>query len=256
MKTRSTGGRGRSPCPLLIFLALVLAAAWSTGCGEESGSSARETPPPRAGAAVQKPGAYSYATDGSDRVETFVSARHRYPSSTTVTVARRGCTLLERWDALPERWSESRSCVSGTRWRLVSLVDYHEFFGESIEQRYDCAGRFIPRPALVRIGFRWTDRCRAPGATATIDGRVVGTQRLAVAGKPAPTVLLRLRARLRGRIRGENVIDSWLLRSTGLLVRREVRSDTVVDSSVGRVKGRERYSLRLRSLDPAAGPDD
>jgi hypothetical protein len=237
----------------LGLLGVLFAAALSACGGGDSGSSTRETLP-QAGAAVQTPGTYRYATAGSDRVETFVSARHRYPPSTTVTVAREGCNLVEHWTALAERFSESRSCVVGKKWRLVSLTDYHEFFGESVHQSYDCDGRFIPRPALMHIGFRWTDHCRAPGATATLDGTVVRTERLTVAGKPAPTVLLRLRARLRGRIRGRNVIDSWLLRSTGLLVRRAVRSDTVLESSVGEVKGAERYSLRLRSLEPAAGP--
>jgi hypothetical protein len=255
MTLRSIGGAPRRqpwPVPACLVLVLVLAAGWLTACGGGAHSSTGKSPPAAAGAAVQKPGTYSYATRGADRVDAILTGRHRYPPLTTVTVVRQGCSLVERWDALAERWSESRSCVAGNRWRLVSLVDYHEFFGESVEQHYDCEGRFIPRPALVHTGFRWTDRCRAPGATATLDGTVVRTQTLAVDGKPARTVLLRLRARLRGRIRGSNVVDSWLLRSTGLLVRREVRSDLALDSSVGKVKGTERYSLRLRSLEPAA----
>jgi hypothetical protein len=254
MTLRSIGGAPRrQPWPVPACLVLLLAAGWLTACGGSSRSPAGNSSPPPASAAVQKPGTYSYATRGADRVDAVVTGRHRYPPITTVTVFRQGCSLVERWDALAERWSESRSCVAGSRWRLVELIDYHEFFGESVEQHYDCEGRFIPRPALVHAGFRWTDRCRAPGASATLDGTVVRIQKLAVDGKPAPTVLLRLRGRLRGRIRGTNVIDSWLLRSTGLLVRREVRGDLVLDSSVGKVKGTERYSLRLRSLEPAAG---
>jgi hypothetical protein len=246
------GAPSRQPWPLPACLLLLLAAGWMTACGEGS-HSAGNSSPPAAGTAVQKAGTYSYATQGADRVNAVVTGRHRYPRLTTVTVFRQGCNLVERWDALAERWSESRSCVAGRRWRLVSLVDYHEFFGESVEQHYDCEGRFVPRPALVRTGYRWTDHCRAPGATATLDGTVVRMENLAVEGKRVPTVLLRVRARLNGRIRGRNVIDSWLLRSTGLLVRRDVRSDLVLDSSLGKVEGTERYSLRLRSLEPVGG---
>jgi hypothetical protein len=232
----------------LALVAALLAAGWLASCG---GSGSSKTPSRQsAQAAVQKPGAYSYATRGADRVAAIVSGRHAYPRETTVSVAKQGCDLIERWDALPERWSEFTSCVVGTRWRLLSLVDYHEFFGESLEQRYDCRGRFIPRPALIHAGFRWTDHCRSPGATATLNGTALGTRTQRVDGKRLRTVLLRLDARLRGRVRGKYVIDSWLLRSTGLLVRREVHSDTVVASSVGTVKGRERYSLELRSLTP------
>lgn len=231
----------------LALVAALLAAGWLAACG---GSGSKTPSRQSAAAAVQKPGVYSYATRGADRVAAIVSARHAYPPETPVSVAKQGCDLIERWDALPERWSEFTSCVVGTRWRLLSLVDYHEFFGESLEQRYDCRGRFIPRPALIRTGFRWTDNCRSQGATATLNGTALGTKIQRVDGKPLRTVLLRLDARLRGRVRGTYVIDSWLLRSTGLLVRREVRSDTVVESSVGTVKGREHYSLKLRSLIP------
>ena len=237
------------PCPAAALAALVIVAGALAGCGD-SGTSKSAASPTSAAAAVQKSGAYSYTTNGADRVEAIISGRHDYPKVTTVSVTRNGCDLTERWDALPERWSQSTSCIVGARWRLLSLVDYHEFFGESLQQRYDCQGRFVPRPPVIRAGYRWSDRCRSPGSTATLDGTALGTKTLEVGGKRVQTVLLRLRAQLRGRIRGTNVIDSWLLRSTGLLVRREVRTDTVVESSVGTVTGREQYSLELRSLTP------
>jgi hypothetical protein len=232
-------------------LALLLAASMLAGCGGGSGSPLPRTPPPPA-AATQKPGTYSYATRGFDSVRALVTGRHEYPPRTTVTVSKEGCTLLERWDAFPERWSESRSCIEGDRWRLASLVDYHEFFGESLRERYDCSGELIPRPAQIRTGFRWTDSCRALDGAAALGGTALGGRTLKVGGKRVRTVLLRLRATLRGRVRGLNVVDSWLLRSNGLLVRREVRSDTRVDSAVGTVAGVERYTLRLRSLEPKA----
>jgi len=232
----------------LAVVAALLAAGALAACGGSSDKPSQASP----GAAVQKTGLYSYATRGADRVQAIVSGRHAYPAVTSVSVARQGCDLIERWTALPERWSEFTSCIEGSRWRLLSLVDYHEFFGESVEQRYDCHGRFVPRPALIPTGFRWTDRCTSPNSSATLEGTALGTKVQKVAGKPVRTVLIRLRARLRGDVRGTYVIDSWLQRTNGLLVRREVQSDTVVASAVGTVKGSERYSLQLRSLAPDA----
>ena len=45
-------------------------------------------------------------------------------------------------------------------------------------------------------------------------------------------------------------MDSWLRRSDGLLLRRTFESETRVRSVVGIVPDRERYSLRIRSLQP------
>jgi hypothetical protein len=232
----------RSAVVLVLLLAISIA-----GCGSDN------SPPGSApaGEAVQKPGAYTYATRGFDRVSAVLPSRHDYPAETTVTVSRSGCGIAERWDALPERWSVSRFCIDGRRWRLRSIIDYHEFFGQSVREQYDCTGPLIPRPDLVRKGLRWTDRCTSQQGTATVRGSALGTRVLEVDGKKVTTGVFRLRARLRGSIQGVNVTDSWLLRTTGLLVRREVTSTTVVDSQVGPVDGREHYSLMLRSLDPA-----
>jgi hypothetical protein len=236
----------------LAVLALVVVAGGLAACGGGSGTKPKKPAAP--GEAVQPPGVYTYATTGADRVKAIVTGRHDYPPQTPITVIREGCGVTERWDPLPERWSESSFCLMGKRWRLSSIVDYHSFFGESLRQRYDCRGRFVPRPALIRAGFTWVDRCTGPGATATLRGEALGPRRLEVEGKPVETVLVRLRAELSGRVRGVNVSNSWLRRTDGLLVRREVTSDTDVDSSVGKVKGIERYSLRLRSLEPSFAP--
>jgi len=55
---------------------------------------------------------------------------------------------------------------------------------------------------------------------------------------------------LRGRIDGVNLIESWLSRRDGLLVRREVRSATAIDTPFGKIKDREQYRLGLASLTP------
>jgi hypothetical protein len=102
----------------------------------------------------------------------------------------------------------------------------------------------------VKPGFRWTDRCRGAGSRVTVRYTVVREQVLRAGGKRVRTVLVRARARLRGRIAGVNVIDSWLSRANGLLVRRAVTSATSVGSPFGKLRDRERYSLKARSLAP------
>jgi hypothetical protein len=63
-------------------------------------------------------------------------------------------------------------------------------------------------------------------------------------------VRLRIRTTFTGRVTGAYVMDSWLRRSDGLLLRRTFESETRVRSAVGSVPVRELYSLRIRSLEP------
>jgi hypothetical protein len=224
-----------------------LLATFAAGCGSGNSSPPSTAPP---GEAVQEPGSYIYATRGFDRVEAIVPSRHDYPDETTVTVTKESCGIAERWDALPERWNVTTFCISGKKWRLRSIVDFHEFFGQSVREQYDCTGDLIPRPALIKVGTRWADHCRSSRGTATISGAVLGAEDVEVDGKKVSTVRFRLRARLRGSIRGVNTSDSWLQRTNGLLIRRAVTSTTEVDSEVGPVTGTERYSLVLKSLKP------
>jgi hypothetical protein len=174
----------------------------------------------------------------------------RYPGTTTVTVEAFGCTLSERWDARPERYAEWRYCVTGRTWRLRSVTDYHEFFGNAQRRVYRCSGRAVPRPAAIRPGFEWTDRCRARRTSAVARGEVIAIERVAVGGERVPAVRLRVRTRLGGDVRGSYEMESWLRRSDGLLLRRTFESRSRVDAIVGSVPAREEYELRLRSLSP------
>jgi len=205
---------------------------------------------PQARPAVQPLGIYMYDTKGFERLSAVFSSSHRYPGRSTVEVTRTACGFTERWVPRPERSSESRFCLRPRRWRLDALVDYHEFFGQAVRQRFACRGPFVPRPPEVKVGFHWTDGCRGAGSRVTVGYRVVAERTLAVAGHPVRTVLIRARAALRGRIAGVNQIDSWLARRDGLLVRREMRSATAIDSPFGKVKDTEQYHLALQSLTP------
>ena len=158
--------------------------------------------------------------------------------------------MTERWDALPERWAEWRYCVTGDTWQLRSVTDHHEFFGQVQEDSYRCSGRRVPRPAQIKEGFRWTDRCRAPRVSVVARGEVLSIAPLSAAGASVEAVRLRIRAAFSGRVTGGYVMESWLRRTDGLLLRRTLDSETRVRSPVGTVPARERYSLRIRSLQP------
>ena len=216
-------------------------------CGDGGGG---PEPAPQPGARIQPAGVYRYATKGFERIGGPLPGRLDYPATTTIEVARSGCGLTERWEARPERYAEWRYCVTGTTWRLRSVTDYHEFFGNAQRRAYTCSGRAVPRPARIERGFRWTDRCRARSTTAVARGQVLDTSRLRVGDELVTAIHLRVRTTLGGDVRGAYTMDSWLRRADGLLLRRTLRSDSRVDAIIGAVPAHEEYELRLRSLTP------
>ena len=227
----------------LVILACLLPLA--AGCGSDSGSSE-----PSKLSGVQPAGVYEYDTSGSERIGGPLPGRHRYGPHSTISVNIAGCRLTERWDAVPERWTEWSYCVTGDLWQLESVTDHHEFFGQVEEYSYRCSGREVPRPAQIKVGFRWTDRCRARRITAVGRGQVVAIEPIRAAGKTAEAVHLRVRASLEGRVTGAYVMDTWLRRADGLLLRRTFASRTRLRSVVGTVPDQERYTLAIRSLTP------
>jgi len=212
--------------------------------GSPDGTDSRPTNGP-------KPGVYRYSIRGAERIDALLDSRHDYDHPSTVTVSRDGCSLIERSDLLEERWTRWEFCLSPNRRRLRALTEFHQFFGVSVRERYRCSGASVPRAAALRPGFDWTDRCSGRDASVTLRGRVVGIEKLTVAGKRVDTVHLRFTARPRGRISGSRTVDSWLLRSNGLLARRSEKSDIRISGlPTGSARSRERYTMRLRSLKP------
>jgi hypothetical protein len=236
----------RRPVLALLVLLLLVLLLVPAGCGDDEGG----VPAPARPAGVQPDGVYVYATDGFERIGGPLPGRLGYPRTSTITVEAFGCTLSERWDARPERYAEWRYCVTGRTWRLRSVIDYHEFFGNAQRRAYRCSGRAVPRPATIRVGFRWTDRCRARRTTAVARGEVLAVVRVPVGGARVAAIHLRVRTRFGGDVAGAYTMDSWLRRTDGLLLRRTFASDSRVDAIVGAVPARERYELRLRSLRP------
>jgi hypothetical protein len=231
-----------------VTLAICTFVALSLGaCGDDGAEQERPAQP---GATTQPSGVYRYATEGFERIGGPLPGRLSYPRTTKITVERYGCTLSERWEARPERYAEWRYCVTGATWRLRSVTDYHEFFGNAQRRAYRCSGRPVPRPARIREGFSWTDRCRARRTTAVARGEVVAHEQVAVGGEDVGAVHLRVRTRLGGDVRVAYTMDSWLRRTDGLLLRRSFRGDSRVEAIVGSVPAHEEYELRLRWLQP------
>ncbi|MEX0745836.1 MAG: hypothetical protein WD118_09565 [Phycisphaeraceae bacterium] len=200
---------------------------------------------------VPRLGVYRYATRGFERFDSLLDGRHDYSGTSTVTVSRTGCGLSGRWDALDERWTAWEDCMTPQQARLRSLTQFHEFYGRSKRLHYRCSGRYLQRMTNMSAGRRWTDRCTSGDGSMVLRGRIVGPETLSVAGQPVDTVHAHIDARLSGQARGTNTIDSWLLRSTGLLVQRAVHSDVRIGGTpLGDVAHRERYAIELRSLKP------
>ncbi len=235
------------PLPRLILVATALALALA-GCGGGSGSDEA----PAAPSGTQPPGTYSYATTGFEQIGGPLPGRHRYGPRSTIAVDLSGCELNERWDGTPERWTEWLYCIEGDQWQLRSVTDHHEFFGRAEEYSYRCSGRRVPRPARIAEGFRWTDRCRARATAAVARGEVVSVGPVRAAGTTVEAVHLRVRTALSGRVQGAYVLDSWLRRKDGLLLRRTFDSETRARSVVGTVPARERYTLSIVALEPDA----
>ena len=112
------------------------------GCGDDSGDASRAR---RLRSGCSRPASTSTATGGFERIGGPLPGRHRYRATSTVPVDLSGCELTERWDARPERWAEWRYCITGDTWRLQSVTDHHEFFGQVEENAYRCSGRRVPR---------------------------------------------------------------------------------------------------------------
>lgn len=198
------------------------------------------------------PGVYRYATAGFEHVGGTFSARHDYPRTSSVTVTKASCGVQERWNVLAERRSTVETCVDPRRTRVASVADYHEFFGQPRDDDFTCNGGSAPRAGLLTAGLTWTARCRSDnGDSLEIRATVPELGEIEVAQEAVPAVRVRLTSVLRGSVRGGNVVDSWLRRSDGLLLRRRQRVDTEIDTPLGEAPYRERVQIELRSLDPS-----
>lgn len=211
--------------------------------GEERGGNGRVNGQP-----VPAPGVYAYDTRGVERFEAFISAEHRYPRTTSVTVREGGCGVLMRWVPLEERQTEWEMCPRPEGWGLASFLDVHEFFGRRDERRYVCRDG-----VAFRLRARWSYGCEFEDTRDEFRGEFVGMETLRVRGRPVTTIHVRDRDLLSGDEQGTGSSETWYRAGDGLIVRRiaETRDRAPVPGGSGTYT--ERYELMLRSLRPA-GP--
>lgn len=211
---------------------------------------ARALPPSRGFRPLPPPGVYSYATKGHDEVDALGGSRHTYPPETTITVRHAGCGLIERWDALEERWDERESCRSPRGDRLVRVTSFHEFFRQADQRTLRCDG--LTYPAGARPGQKWTMRCDSDTTKSVSTLRAIGYEDVVVDGKPLRALRVRVDTKVSGEQDGEGHRDVWGAQSSGLVLREVVSlTSTSVQPAIGSVTYHEEYELRLTSLTPS-----
>lgn len=213
-----------------------------------------QTPAPSAAAADgarprPKEGVYVYATTGGDEVDVLGGSRHTYPEETTITVRHDGCGLIERWDALEERWDERESCRTPEGDAMKRTTSFHEFFGRADERTLHCEG--FTAPAHVRPGDTWTSRCASADTTATSVLRAVGWEDVDVGGVAVRSLHVHVQTRVTGEQDGRSTRDVWGSAETGLVVRERAELTSYSMQPVfGRTRYHESYEIRLVSLEP------
>lgn len=194
-------------------------------------------------------GVYVYATTGGDEVDVLGGSRHTYPSETTITIRHAGCGVVERWDALEERWDERESCQTAEGDVMKRTTSFHEFFGHADQRTLHCSG-FV-RPVGAGPGATWTSRCASDNTTAVTTLSAVAWEMVDVAGTPVRTLHIHAETKLSGEQVGTSVRDVWGSSDHGLVVRERSTLTSYSNQPVfGRTRYHETYDNRLLSLQP------
>ncbi|MGH2758319.1 MAG: hypothetical protein ACRDKJ_02025 [Actinomycetota bacterium] len=194
-------------------------------------------------------GVYVYATTGGDEVDVLGGSRHQYPAETTVTVRQAGCGLVERWDALEERWDERESCRAADGDTLKRTTSFHEFFGRADKRTMTCNGYTFA--AAFGPGSKWSSRCASDNTTVDLDLEAIGWEELEVGGSTVRTLHVRVTGRISGEQVGSLVRDVWGSADSGIVVREKSTLTSYSNQPVfGRTRYHESYENRLKSLEP------
>jgi len=210
------------------------------------------TLPPALRARAPRPGVYVYATHGFEVSHVLGTRRHPYPARTTITVATTaaGC-LRTRWDVLATRRDALLACPRGDgSWRLLNQSEAHEFVGHVDRRTYACTAASTWLPARLVAGARWSSRCAIAGTTTADAVAVLGPRTLTLDGRRTRALLLRTTTRVRGETTGVCTTFTWLLPSTGLVVRRTLANASTTGTVVGDVRYEERATLTLTTARP------
>lgn len=201
------------------------------------------------------PGVYLYRTVGSESVSALGGATNPYPKTTTLTVTDTPCGVDTRWDVLEGRYDGANRCRrrDGT-WVLTGTTTSDRFFNQTVADTYTCPD-IVDLPAAPEVGDTWKGTCTdtpASGApnTTTYTYRVIGPATMRVAGKSVDTVRLRITSKQGGQRSGGGIEHRWVLPGTDLIVRSLGNETDQSPSPVGSVTYKQRYDVRLQSLEP------
>ena len=218
---------------------------------EEAITSFRTETEPSAATSPIPPGVYVYGTDGSETTDALTGVTHRYPASSTITVAAVDCGVTLTWRVLKGRSTEWTFCHTGEGWELRSQDERHTFYGRTQRTTYTC-DRTPILPARHTVGRSWAVDCATDGATETGVARIVARRPWwpVPGGERRFSVLVRKVTTFSGDIRGRARYAFALDDILALPVRIDMTSRTTNDSPVGDVHYREDVVLRLLSLEP------
>ena len=212
--------------------------------------------------AVLRPaaGVYLYRGSGNESL-TLPPKDHAQGPDMPATVVHRadGCWTF-RIDYSSAHWQQWTFCP--TDGGLVEVGNQTFETWDFVFTTYDSATTMTcdPPSVLVRAGMRpgdsWTQECRgtssnSPGETVTAGPYTfVGDTTVDVGGTKVPAHHFRQVRKLSGVQQGDQVVDLWLDRDTGLMLR-NVRSQTVrTDTPVGASTYTETGNFRLTTLTP------
>lgn len=195
-------------------------------------------------------GVYRYDTQGWEAVEVGpLSGTHQYDGESTVILWPGRCGMVERWQVLATRWSETETCRGRSGGRMTTLHEFREFYGVSQEDRFTCDGRSPLAASNLSPGRGLRATCRSAGASVLHEMEAVGFTRMRVAGETVGAVHLTGTSSARGESPGSMRIGEWRRRADGLLLRRRVRGSFSTDSHGG-ADYEESYLISLISLRP------
>jgi len=220
----------------------------STSSSTSTSAGPGTTPPTTAGQ-LPAPGVYVYATTGRDSVDALNGAHHDYPATTTITVTATPCGAQQRWDILQQRWQEWQHCTDATGVSETGRTNYDEFFGQSQTDKWLCTG--APRPIAAAPGTTWATTCTSGSATDTYNGAVVGTENQVVGTATVATLHVQVTI-TDGTPSDSQIIDTWYLTGTDLVVAQTSTVATSNASQVGTVHYAETYEIHLTSLTPSS----